>query len=537
MKVRMMIIVISTIISFAVLGSIALYQSKSFMMYLLKDKIEALTESTLGVANSLNEKVKTGEITIDEAKKEYAEVINLMRYDDGNEYFFAVDYEGNFIAMGGAPELVGQNIINLQDSVTGNYMTRDFIKLAKSGGGFYDHYWPKAGMTQPEPKVAYVIGYEPWKMYVGTGLYFDNIDALFKEFASSLGLVILGLTSFLATALYTVSHRILSRINWIKEAMNEVASGDADLRKRLDVHTKDEFSEVAKSFNAFVEDIQLIVKSVREASHQVKDSARQMSESSFQTSEIIQSQLNETELAATAINQMSVTIQEIANNANLTSHHTKVTADNAEDGRMVVDKAISSVHQLGDEIKLAHEKISDLRHRSDDISSILEVIKDIADKTNLLALNAAIEAARAGNMGKGFAVVADEVRNLASRTQQSTTEIESIISYLQSASVHAHESMEKSREKILETIGLTEQSGIVLNQIRENTFTISDMNTQIATATEQQAVVAEEINRNVTEIHGKSKTIASNSEVISEHSSSLNNMSLKVEEELQKFSV
>jgi methyl-accepting chemotaxis protein len=536
-KTRIWLVVISTITSFIVLSSVALFQSNEFMMYLLKDKIEALTESTIGVADSLNKKVKTGELTLEEAKSKYAEVIHLMRYDDGKEYFFAVDYQGTFIAMGGAPELVGENIIDLKDSVTGNPMTRDFIRLAKNGGGFYDHYWPKAGMTAPEPKVAYIAGYEPWQMYVGTGLYFDNINDLYNDFAFELGLVVCALAVVLASALYIVARGIFNRINWIKGAMNEVACGDADLRVRLDVNTKDEFSEVAKSFNAFVAEIQSIVRSVRDSAEQVNSSAQQMADSAAETTETLQSQLHETELASTAINEMSTTVQEIAQTANITSGSTKDTADKAEEGRTVVNQAITSVHLLGEEINAASERIAELRTRSDDIGGILEVIKGIADQTNLLALNAAIEAARAGDMGRGFAVVADEVRSLAQRTQKSTTEIERIIGYLQSASVTAHESMQKSQQKMTETIEFSENAGVALEQIRENILQISDMNTQVATATDEQAVVAEEISKNVTAIHGKGQVIADNAEAITSNSETLKAMGLKVELELKKFTV
>lgn len=536
-KARIWLVVLSTIISICTLSAVALFQSNSFMMYLLEDKIRSLTEVTVGVANAFNQRVESGELTLDQAKNEYRQVVHNMRYDNGQEFFFVVDYEGTFVAMGGAPELVGENIINMKDPGTGKPMTRDLIALARSGGGFYDHNWPKAGESEPAPKVAYVMGYEPWDLYVGTGLYFDNINQIFKEFAFELGMVVLALTALLSGLLYFVAKEIFNRINWIAAAMNDVASGDADLRARLDENTKDEFAQVARSFNHFIAEIQTIIQSVRTSSDQVQKHSQEVADFAFQTEVTIQEQLRETELASTAINEMSATIQEVAQTANTTSQSTKDSAKKAENGSVVVDKSTGCVHQLGEEMEVALNRISELRGRSNDIGSILEVIKGIAEQTNLLALNAAIEAARAGEMGCGFAVVADEVRNLARRTQESTTEIENIIGYLQTASVTAHESMQKSEEKLAETVKLSTQSGSVLAQIRETTLEINDMNTQVATATDEQAVVAEEVSKNVTNILSKSQIVASNVEGIKSHSESLKEMSIGLQKELEKFTV
>ena len=536
-KQRIWLIVLSTMVSLLVLSGTALYQSNHFMMFLLKDKIHALTESAVGIADGLNKKVISGELTLTQAKAEYRTILHHMRYDNGQEFFFAVDYTGTFIALGGAPDLVGENIIDLKDPGTNRPMTRDLIALAQSGGGFYDHNWPKAGMSEPEPKVAYVMGFQPWEMYVGTGLYFDNINQLYKQFAVELSIVTIILTLILASCLFMVAKGILTRLNWITDAMNDVASGEADLKARLDENTKDEFALVAKSFNAFIAEIQSIIKSVRASSAQVQHRSKEMDHSAKETVAAIQSQLHETELASTAINEMSTTIQEIAQTANTTSNNTRETADKANEGRDVVQQSVESTRQLNHDIAVASESINDLRQKSDDIGSILGVIKEIADQTNLLALNAAIEAARAGEMGRGFAVVADEVRNLASRTQDSTKEIESIIGYLQSASLHAYESMQHSQERMQGTIELSEESGHALESIRDNTLQISDMNTQVATATDEQAVVAEEINKNVTAIYSKSQQVAGNATTIQTHSEALSAMSLKMEEELKKFQV
>jgi methyl-accepting chemotaxis protein len=209
---------------------------------------------------------------------------------------------------------------------------------------------------------------------------------------------------------------------------------------------------------------------------------------------------NEIEQVATAMNEMTMTVQEVARNADQAASSAIEASSHAEKGGNVIRQTVASVGLLTGEIDRSSEAIHKLKIDSENISSVLDVIKSIADQTNLLALNAAIEAARAGEQGRGFAVVADEVRSLAQRTQQSTSEIELMIDKIQSGTNNVVDSMNKSREQTLQVVNKIDETGHVLTLITSSIVSINDMNCQIATAAEQQATVAEEINRNVVNV-------------------------------------
>ena len=527
-----------SMLSLVLLSSFALYKTNGFMMYQFRSELKVLTESAVGVAKALDKEVQAGKLSQPEAIKKFENIIHQMRYYSGQEFFYGIDYEGNFVAMGGAPELVGSNTIGVRDPDTGAFLIKEMIQIARESGEVYHyHNYPKAGGTIPEPKVAYAIDFKPWNIIIGTGLYFDRVDHVFEQFLIEVIVVILSFITIISALMFAISKNIFSRLNGFKAAMNGVASGDADLKVRLKEDSKDEFSEIAGSFNRFMDRIQNIVKTVRNTSESIYTLSCEMSVSTQNTTEIIQTQLKEMEMISTAINEMSSTIHGVANNANLTLSKTHDTATIVDKGRNTVVDTIASVVTLGDDMEVTAKKICDLKDSSDNIGSILEVIKAIAEQTNLLALNAAIEAARAGEFGRGFAVVADEVRSLAHRTQESTSEIESIIDSLQLASADAHNSMELSRQKANFAIELSEQSGIVLDDIQTNTIKISDMNTLVATATEEQSVVAEEVNLNVTAIYSKGQLVAENANQMLSNVEQVNSMNIELKTALSKFKV
>ncbi|NIA02649.1 MAG: methyl-accepting chemotaxis protein, partial [Planctomycetia bacterium] len=216
--------------------------------------------------------------------------------------------------------------------------------------------------------------------------------------------------------------------------------------------------------------------------------------------ENVDKQQAETGQVATAMNEMTTTVQEVACNATQTAEAANKANTETDSGRQIVTKTIESITELASEVETAAITIQQLESDSENIDSVVDVIRGISEQTNLLALNAAIEAARAGEQGRGFAVVADEVRTLASRTQESTLEIQSMIESLQTGAARAVEVMEQGRNKAQGSVENAARAGESLNVITSTVATISDMNTQIASAAEEQTAVAEEINRNIANI-------------------------------------
>ncbi|MBD3610325.1 MAG: methyl-accepting chemotaxis protein [Gammaproteobacteria bacterium] len=284
------------------------------------------------------------------------------------------------------------------------------------------------------------------------------------------------------------------------EAMHDIAAGEGDLTCELKVKGQDEIAQLCASFNAFAGKIRVLVSEVAASTAQVASAAEEMSQITAQTTDDVTSQKSQTEQVATAINQMSVTVQEVAQNAMQAMTSAKEADDESAAGGEVVGETINNITSLATEVEHAADVIHDLEKDVESIGMVLDVIRDIAEQTNLLALNAAIEAARAGEQGRGFAVVADEVRTLASRTQDSTQEIQQMIERLQTGASQAVSVMTEGREKAHQSVAQAGKAGESLGKITKMVSTISDMNTMIASSAEQQGTVAEEVNQNVTSI-------------------------------------
>ncbi len=273
-----------------------------------------------------------------------------------------------------------------------------------------------------------------------------------------------------------------------------------DLAKRILIDNRDELGNSAENINRMLEYFQELVTEINTVSIGLSNSSNKIAGISNQTSHDVNRQLRETEQAATAMNEMASTVQEVARNALEASKSAKEADDQAAKGNQVVNQVIKAINELDNEIETTAKVIHTVEVETDNIGSVLDVIRGIAEQTNLLALNAAIEAARAGEQGRGFAVVADEVRTLASRTQQSTQEIQDMIERLQAGVKNAVVAMGRGQEKVKGSVDKAESAGRSLDEINKAVATITAMNMQIASASEEQSNVAEEINKNVNTI-------------------------------------
>lgn len=316
------------------------------------------------------------------------------------------------------------------------------------------------------------------------------------------GYFILAGSLIIVLCLITITYIITKAIAKLPKIVAEMAGGN--LSAKFDINRKDEIGEIMQSLQTMREHLLDMVSDISDTTTKLSEASEKMSALSSTTNANIQTQLSETEQVAAAMNEMTATVQEVTNNIAHTSNAAREANDETENGHQVVKDAIKEITDLALQIENAADTIHQLERDSESITTVLDVIKGVAEQTNLLALNAAIEAARAGEQGRGFAVVADEVRTLASRTQQSTEEINHMIEKLLTGSRQAVDVMNKSREQAKSAVEKAKNTGNSLSSISSAVAKINDMSTQIASASEEQSGVTEEINRNIVRINDMS---------------------------------
>ncbi|MDX2321659.1 MAG: HAMP domain-containing methyl-accepting chemotaxis protein [Moritella sp.] len=327
----------------------------------------------------------------------------------------------------------------------------------------------------------------------------------------------------------------LSPIQQVTASLLQFSQGNGNLSLRLDENDYDESGELAIAFNQFIKKIQMLINDIATSSNELHKDIETVKGLTQNSADNVEEQRKRTLQVVTAIEQISSTITEIARNASDVSTSTATGYQETQQGQQVVQGSINTMQQLAAEIEDASGVINSLAQSSEEIGSILEVIKGISEQTNLLALNAAIEAARAGEQGRGFAVVADEVRTLAQRTNESTNEIQKMITQLQLNSKEAVNAIDRGSKRSQDGIQSIADTGNRLNLITENMTTIADLSTLVATATEEQSVVISDINKNVLDINGITDRTAADSQTTASACERLQQSSLQLEKLISQF--
>jgi len=345
--------------------------------------------------------------------------------------------------------------------------------------------------------------------------------------------------SFVLTAIgigiiYLISRSIIKPVNKLRETMS-VACENKDLSAKVAVTGKDEISSIATVYNTMISEFSNLIEQVTKSSTQLSHEASHLSEVTEQTSNGVARQQHESDQVATAINEMSASVQEVARSAEAAANASQHADEESQKGRTIVQDASNGIIELATEVENTASVVRELEKESENIGTVINVIDDIAEQTNLLALNAAIEAARAGESGRGFAVVADEVRTLAQRSQNSTQEIKEIIDRLQSSTQKAVTAMETGHEKAQHTVEKAQATGASLDTITQAISKIREMNIQIAAASEEQATVAEEVNKNIVNITEIATETSRGAQNTTQTSSSLANLSMDLQSTIGQF--
>ena len=342
-----------------------------------------------------------------------------------------------------------------------------------------------------------------------------------------LSLFIIGVIIFLATTISRTINRVNTDIIGI--------SADGDLARRVTEVGNDELTSMAKCVNDLLSEFQQLISTVRASTQQLDSAAVELEGSARVTEQEMNQQHLETEQAGTAMNEMSATVQEVALSTSKAAEQAASAENLAEQGQQIVREASATINRLAETLGEGSNVIAQLENETNSIGSILDVIREIADQTNLLALNAAIEAARAGEQGRGFAVVADEVRSLASRTQQSTQEIQQKIETLQEEAREAVQVMIQGQEHGASGVQQINQVSEALENMVQGVTLINDMNTQIATAAEEQSAVASEIDKNITLIRDSSDNVSAHAKDTVNQSLNMTKLTETLNNQVERF--
>ncbi|MEH6553432.1 methyl-accepting chemotaxis protein [Pseudoalteromonas tetraodonis] len=426
--------------------------------------------------------------------------------EDG--YYFIYDTDGVSVfhaLLGDAIE--GQNKIGMTDP-NGKKIVVGLLEQARKGGGSFTYHFQKPNTTGLIEKIGYAAMIPGTNWMIGTGTYMDDIEAELVKYQETMAehltekmttlflisLLLLGLAA--VGALYAASNMV-KPIHRMVQSLDDIAKGEGDLTRRLVIDTHDEIGQLGESFNLFVSKLHSIISGVVDVTSDVKTASSDINTQTLLIEDKLLKHNHETELVVTAITEMSATSHEVAQNTTQVAVSTQAATKEVANAQDCVDVSLSEVSNLMGEINQAAEQVNSLSEQSKKINSVLSVIGGIAEQTNLLALNAAIEAARAGEQGRGFAVVADEVRSLASRTQDSTLEINEMLSELHNLVTAAVGAMQASQQSCNRSVESSRAISESLGAVTTSVTTINDMSTQIATAATEQSSVTEEINRNV----------------------------------------
>ncbi len=494
---RMQLLIGLTLVGLLVLCIIALLQLKNGMLEDRKEKTKNLIEVSVGVLEHHHKLAQSGKISDQDAMLAAKESLRNVRYG-ANDYYFILDTNHNYVLLPPRTEFEGQNKADMKDA-NGKLLIQELVAAAKNGGGFVEYWFPRAGQQKPEPKLGYATLFKPWGWVVGTGVYIDDVDTQFRRTAIVLGGVSVVLIILLIIVGWRIASGVLRQLGGeptdAVAVMQRVADGDLT----ASVNTAPPGS-LLHALGTMVASLRELVSQIDSSATMLVDNAEQINRASNEVSTAANQQADATSAMAAAIEELTVSSAHISDSARDTENDSREAMNLASEGSGRVKQATEAIQKIATTVTDASERIRALEGRAMQISTIANVIKDIAGQTNLLALNAAIEAARAGEQGRGFAVVADEVRKLAERTSSATTEIEQMIAGIQSDTVGAVGAMNEALPEVEQGVQLAGSATESLQSIESGAGRTLQRIREVAEATQEQGSASTSIAQRVEQI-------------------------------------
>ena len=482
---------LATIGALIILFTVLLIDGKQRMLEDREAKVRNLVEATHSMLTYFHGEVTAGRMSDENARKAAADAIRTMRYDQ-NEYFWINDLNDLMVMHPIKPEMEGQKLDQIKDK-NGKLLFVEFNNVVrKTGAGFVDYLWPRPGNEEGVPKISYVMGFKPWGWVIGSGIYIDDVDAKFRQDAIVLLLWGLGIGGFIGISLLLVSRNIIKTLGGDPSAASvitrRIAAGD--LSSPVNCPPGE---NLLSDISAMQDTLRTMISTIVKNAEHVASAANQLLTSSEEVADRASQQSDAASSMAASVEQMAVSIDQVKDNANEAHSISREAGEISEEGAAIIHKTASEMRNISETVQTSSRIIEDLGQQSNQITSIVNTIREIADQTNLLALNAAIEAARAGEQGRGFAVVADEVRKLAERTSNSTAEIAEMITKIQSGTCSAVSNMQDGVAKVTHGVQLADQAGDSINRIRDGAQRVTCVVNGISDSIAEQSEASNEI--------------------------------------------
>ncbi len=491
---------IVTVIGLCTLAAVVLFNEREQLMHDRQEKVRSLVESAQSVVLHYEKEAAEGKLQAAEAQRLASDAIRNMRYDK-TEYFWINDRNAVIVMHPIRADLVGKDLSQFTDK-NGKRIFSEFARVVGAqGSGYVDYVWPKPGSDTPIPKLSYVTGTPQWGWVIGSGIYVDDVEAIFRANALRfLGWIIL-IGGGIAATLTLVGRNVLRTLGGdpqdALQATRRIAAGDLSTdivcRQGADESVLAGMQTMQQTLRGMIDEIMRGAEQLASAAEELQHTSEEVASRSHQQSEAASAM-------AAAIEEMTVSIDQVAHNAREAHTVSMQSGETSQRGTQVIHAAADEMNRIAQSVSDSSRIIEELGQHSEQITSIVKTIREIADQTNLLALNAAIEAARAGEQGRGFAVVADEVRKLAERTSHSTSEIADMIGKIQSGTRNAIGSMESGVVKVEHGVELAGQAGESISGIQDGANRVVNVVSGISDAIREQSAASSEIARNVERI-------------------------------------
>ena len=511
LKGRLTLSVLVALIGLVVLGTFEIVHLRGQLLADRKAMLQATVDIAVTTVKEFQAKESRGELSRDEAQKQAKDALRSMRYQ-GSEYFYVYDSKGMGVMHPIHPEYIGKSHWDRQDK-TGAYTIRAMISAALDKSGFAATQTPRPGSEVQVPKLQYLQHFEAWDWVIGTGLYIDDLDTLFYAQVRNAAMVIVVILLSVGVVAWLMARAILAQIGGepaeAQAAMAKVAAGD--LTVSLGAARRDsllgELGNLVQSLRSMMGEITL-------GAGQVASSARQIADTSADVAQAAASETEATQAMAAAMEELTVSITHVSDNADETQRYASTAVELATQGERSVETVADNIATMAGTVANAAEKVRTLSANTQEVARIASVIKDIAGQTNLLALNAAIEAARAGEQGRGFAVVADEVRVLAERTEKATVEISGVVDRIQSETVNTAKAMDAALPEAEMARSTASQTTELLHRIAEGSRSAQGLVRDVAASTREQSeasnALAQQVERIANQVEHTGESMNSN---------------------------